>query len=542
MKKVLAGQLRHPDRAATAGSAAGAAYCVVVLLATLLLITPAGAQKRKNKKQKGEPPKVEDFMVVDCLLPGKVRSLGRRSTYLTPRRPTRTTALDCRIRGGEYTSFDRANYSTAISVWLGEAKAGSSEAQFYLGQIHEKGLGVDPDFSAAAQWYRKAAEQGHSSAQTSLAYLYEMGLGVEQDAAEALQWYRKASGLPDEMVVLEAEQYDDLLALQAQLDSARQELDDREQDVTTLQEQLQQLERELDDARRDTGDTEKLEGEVQALRQRLRDRETSIAEYESRVDDLEERLSGLPPATPGSDFGPYEALVIGIRDYQHLEALEGAHEAAREIAAVLERRYGFRVRLLLDPSRYDILSAFNELREELTEKHNLVVYFVGHSVRDAETRRSWWQPTDAEPDIRANWLSTGVLNDNLDLIPARHILVLADAAYSGILTRSAIPRLPTGMSEERRREYVEQLLEKRSRLVLTSGAGPSPFTDLVVELLRENDHVLEASALHRWLTAKLPERGVDRAPEYAPLRFTRTEGGSEFFFVPANDSASLLPR
>ncbi|MGA1676892.1 MAG: hypothetical protein ACO377_10735, partial [Pseudomonadales bacterium] len=34
---------------------------------------------------------VADLYVVDCLLPGQVRRLGQR-TFLTPRRPTRTTA------------------------------------------------------------------------------------------------------------------------------------------------------------------------------------------------------------------------------------------------------------------------------------------------------------------------------------------------------------------------------------------------------------------------------------------------------------------
>src|SRR5579862_4348864 len=44
----------------------------------------------------------QDLEVVDCLLPGVVRSIGN-ATYVTQRRPTRTTASDCHIRGGEYT-------------------------------------------------------------------------------------------------------------------------------------------------------------------------------------------------------------------------------------------------------------------------------------------------------------------------------------------------------------------------------------------------------------------------------------------------------
>src|SRR5688572_17676529 len=60
----------------------------------------------------------EDLLIVDCLLPGQIRKLGRQATYLSARRPVRTTQADCEIRGGEFVSYDRANYQTALKVWL----------------------------------------------------------------------------------------------------------------------------------------------------------------------------------------------------------------------------------------------------------------------------------------------------------------------------------------------------------------------------------------------------------------------------------------
>jgi len=52
----------------------------------------------------------EDLLIVDCLLPGQVRKLGRSTSFMSARRPIRTTQSDCEIRGGEYVSYDRANY------------------------------------------------------------------------------------------------------------------------------------------------------------------------------------------------------------------------------------------------------------------------------------------------------------------------------------------------------------------------------------------------------------------------------------------------
>ena len=55
-----------------------------------------------------DPRSADSFDVVDCLLPGQIRQLGTQVTYVTARRPIRTTAEDCAIRGGEYLALDRA--------------------------------------------------------------------------------------------------------------------------------------------------------------------------------------------------------------------------------------------------------------------------------------------------------------------------------------------------------------------------------------------------------------------------------------------------
>jgi hypothetical protein len=167
---------------------------VVVTFALLLFAhCPEGTTATKI------PPtvKIDDLLIVDCLLPGQIRQLGRSVTYVTRRQPIKTTARECEIRGGEYVAFDRATYATALKVWLPLAQQGDPAAQTYVGEIFEKGLGVVPDYGAAAEWYRRAAQQNYSRAAINLANLYEQGLGVPQDGKQALNWYRRAAGLPE---------------------------------------------------------------------------------------------------------------------------------------------------------------------------------------------------------------------------------------------------------------------------------------------------------------------------------------------------------
>ena len=178
------------------------------------------------------------FMVVDCLLPGQVRRLGTKVTYLSQRRPAKTTAGDCEVRGGEYVSYDRARLETALSVWLPPAQSGDKEAQTYVGEVYEKSLGgAAPDYATAAAWYRKAAEQGYPRALMNLGLLYERGLGVEKDLGKAMEFYRKSSGLSKIIVV------DDVGS--ASTDASKQEIDRLKRELEDTKQQLERARQEL---------------------------------------------------------------------------------------------------------------------------------------------------------------------------------------------------------------------------------------------------------------------------------------------------------
>ncbi len=167
-----------------------------VSIAIMLVSALIGCGPENTKKEgQSEELQADGLIIVDCLLPPQLRKLGQQATYLTPRRPIKTTGSECGIRGGEYVAYDQSSYSTALKTWLPLAQKGDPDAQTNVGEINEKGMGVPPDYEAAAIWYRKAADQDFSRAQINLGHLYEKGLGVQKSNVTALNWYRKASGL-----------------------------------------------------------------------------------------------------------------------------------------------------------------------------------------------------------------------------------------------------------------------------------------------------------------------------------------------------------
>ena len=562
--------------------------------------------------------RTEDLLIVDCLLPPQIRRLGQQVTYLSARRAVKTAARDCEIRGGEYVAFDRANYATSLRVWLPLAEGGDPAAQTNVGEIFEKGLGVPPDYAAAAVWYRRGAERGSSRAAINLGQLYEQGRGVPKDPVQALGWYRKAAGLgdlpfglaatstpaPQETQQLRVEvaqlrrQLDakeaELTRAQRDLEALRGSLETRRSDAETEREALARLRRQLEAAR---GQEQTSSGRVKDLEKAVAEREARLAARDRDVADLKARLTaseaasaakkaeldrlqkdsaaeisrlqrdaatrsttamvkdgpssrsigqtvGLPRPKDLGTFGNYHALVIGNDEYRQLPRLNTAVNDARDIDRVLKASYTFKVTLLLNADRYQILSALNGIRERLTDKDNLLIYYAGHGELDRKNQRGHWLPVDAEPNSSANWISNIAITDILNAMNVQQLLVVADSCYAGTLTRSAVGRLDAALSETERLKVIQLMARKRSRMVMTSG-GLQPVLDSVggshsvfaqpfIELLQTNVGVLSGQEMFRQLQLRVAATAqrvdAQQVPEYAPIKFAGHEAG-DFFFV-----------
>ena len=689
------------------------ARSTLLLLLLGLLVTLGGCTPSTPSAQAPDQPgpaasapatrKAEDLLVVDCLLPGQVRKLGRM-TFLTARRPIKTAAQDCGIRGGEYVSYDRADYRTALNVWLPQAQEGDKEAQTYVGEIYEKGLGVPPDYAVAVAWYRKAADQGHTRAQINLGHMYEKGLGLAPDPMQAVHWYRQASGLRDVIALDTSSIKWDGGNTQAQqeLQALKQEVERWKQETATLRQQLEQRQQQLAHTRQElerwqrTTDTERQQltqarqdleqrkqqtaaaarddAEVKRLEGQLQQRETELARQlqavtrlqqekarleaettsqQARIAEVEQQrqqvaLAGPtidivdPPVVRGTrglavaqvssgmvgqqrdivgkvtapagmlsltvndrpasvdehglfrvpvavrsasvpvrvvavdrqgksasvevqlsvdtaavpagqspqvrqsiDFGTYHALIIGNKAYTHMPRLETPENDARKMDEILRRKYGFKTKVLLDATRFDIIQALNDLRKTLSEKDNLLIYYAGHGHWEKQIQRGYWIPVDGHKDSDVNWISTVALTDILSAMSARHVLVVADSCYSGALTRSALARLEAGMTTEAREHWLKTIAEKKSRTVLSSGGlqpvldsgggDHSVFAKAFLDVLTSNAEILEGQRLGLEIAARVSYAAssalVEQDPQYAPIRYAGHEAG-DFLFVP----------
>lgn len=521
----------------------------------------------------GEQDQIAGMQIVDCLLPGQLRSLGR-TTYLTARRPIKTTAADCNIRGGEYVAYDRADYKTALKVWMPAAEAGDPEAQVNVGEIFEKGLGTEPNYEAAVIWYQKAAAQGNKRGLFNLGTMYEQGRGVEEDRVKALNLYRQAWGLPEDSVIYQDAARAEREALEAKLDKQLQE---KENQVRLLEKQIRSLQEKLETPGRQ--ESAQAADEQRAMAAEIETLRNLVKSLSESREEAKQQLASLPklrePARPGKsaagpgartgeatrvgdmNFGQYYALIIGNRDYEHMEVLDTPVNDARAIAAILEKRYGFKVQLLIDGDRLAIMKTINDLDDQLDENDNLLVYYAGHgSLIDVGKRDiGYWLPVNADPPPDDSfWVPNEFVTGHLGRTKAKRVLVIADSCYGGLLS-SAPGYLMFGQNPAANEEYLRYKLPRRSRLLLSSG-GDKPVIDSVgdehsvfagelIKVLSGNDRILTVPELFAILQKAVSERAAaSNFPQKPVLKSIKGAGHEigDFFFVPRKMTDSVASR
>lgn len=85
------------------------------------------------------------------------------------------------------------DFETALREWKPLVQEGDADAQFNLGVMYDRGLGVLQDYGEAVKLYRLAAQQGNARAQYNLGIMYGNGKGVEQSHSTAHMWFNIAA-------------------------------------------------------------------------------------------------------------------------------------------------------------------------------------------------------------------------------------------------------------------------------------------------------------------------------------------------------------
>lgn len=229
----------------------------------------------------------------------------------------------------------------------------------------------------------------------------------------------------------------------------------------------------------------------------------------------------------------FHAILIAENDYEDskIPDLENPVRDAEELAGILKNNYTFdakNIETLYNKSREEIMQALVAKSSLMTDNDNLVIFYAGHGIAEKDKFGDidgYWVPSSAKKGLNASYISADDINKALKRSDAKHILVIADACFSGAFTRS-LDNASVG---------VQKQYSVPSRKIMASGnMEPVPDNSKFVYYLKKN---LKENKT-KYLTAKklfdsfyeAILNNSDTSPQYAAIKNVGDEGG-EFVFI-----------
>jgi len=231
--------------------------------------------------------------------------------------------------------------------------------------------------------------------------------------------------------------------------------------------------------------------------------------------------------------GTYYALIIGNNMY-HDPAITSLNEPindAKKLYKVLTTEYTFEpknVSFLNNATYVQMIEAFDELSNKITDKDNLLVFYAGHGWWDENKKLGYWLPIDAKQKSTAYWIANSRISDYMRSINTKHTLLIADACFSGSIFKTRAAFSDAGNA-------INSLYELPSRSAMTSGnlkevPDKSVFLEYLVKRLDNNsEKYLSADQLFSSFRIAVMNNSQTE-PQFGIIQNAGDEGG-EFIFI-----------
>ena len=239
----------------------------------------------------------------------------------------------------------------------------------------------------------------------------------------------------------------------------------------------------------------------------------------------------------------YYALIIGNNDYEYWDDLTSPINDVTAIAKILKDKYKFEIRnefLLKNANRNTIEEAFFKMNEILTEEDYLLIYYAGHGQKNPSIQKAYWIPTNAKESFDENWISTSFVTEMIGTFKARHVLLMVDSCFSGIL-KGDDDTISDIEGDSKDPVVLRKWLNRKARLYISSGSNEpvldtsgdgthSLFAKKFLDILENNnDNIISRDVyggIDRFVQARASQR-----PKYKIIKETGDNEGMFIFSV-----------
>jgi hypothetical protein len=261
------------------------------------------------------------------------------------------------------------------------------------------------------------------------------------------------------------------------------------------------------------------------------------------VADVVPAQSALSARVSQGSFGKYHAILFAVGDQSpdsKLPSLRYPISEMRNLSTVLTTQYLFdrdNVELVVNPTRATIIDKLDSLARALLPTDNLLIVYSGHGRRDQGADEGYWQASDAIEERKSTWLPNSEVRGVLRKLRARQVLIISDACFSGMLTRSG-----RDVSDRETFEEAVAAARRTSRVAMTAGAfdeevpASSAFAIEIANFLRGNQaRAVTASRLANAIRPRVAAL-TRTSPQYSSIPGIPSEQG-DFVFVRRNQVA-----
>ena len=132
--------------------------------------------------------------------------------------------------------------------------------------------------------------------------------------------------------------------------------------------------------------------------------------------------------------GKDRALFFAVNTYDKMTDLNNPIKNARDIAAELEKSYGFEIEIVSNPTSLEIENKIIAYKEQYRKGRyassgQLFIFFSGHGVKQGNN--GYFMPKDGDPDRpHRTAIEYDYWRSKIDEINCKHILVAIDACHS----------------------------------------------------------------------------------------------------------------
>jgi hypothetical protein len=229
----------------------------------------------------------------------------------------------------------------------------------------------------------------------------------------------------------------------------------------------------------------------------------------------------------------YYAVLIAENDYidNAIPDLQKPVQDALELRKILLEKYTFEpenIDTVFNSSREAIMMAIARRANAMTDHDNLLIFYAGHGIAVKDrfgNNDGFWIPSAARKGQEFTYVSQGDINSVIKRSNAKHILLIADACFSGSFIRMETRDINTEATKDIVRQF-----EVPSRKVMASGSlepvpDESVFLRYLSNKLKENkDKYVAADDLFMRIKPAIINNSTT-LPQFASIINTGDEGG-----------------